>query len=97
MAFLLKNFLESFLVLLSSYYVALVLGYYIIRRWFRDWFLGKLKDDYRWKLVQDSVKANPKTTSFMVWSVLMPETIKMAVLGLAGLSLYEYLMPSIPM
>jgi uncharacterized membrane protein YdjX (TVP38/TMEM64 family) len=97
MAFLLKNFFESFLVLLISYYVSIVLGYFIIRRWLREWFLRVLKDDYRWKLVQDSVRENPKTTSFMVWSVLMPETIKMAVLGLAGLNLYEYLMPSIPM
>jgi hypothetical protein len=97
MSFLLKNFWASFSMLLLTYNLSLITGYFLINKCFRQWFLAKVSDDYRFHLIQDSVKSNPKTTALMVWSVLVPETLKMAVLCLTGLGFWEYWIPSIPM
>lgn len=96
MAFQLKDFVLSFTILIVSYYCAILGGYLITLKIQKNWILSKISDDYRFKIIQNSAKESPKMTSLMVWSVQMPETIKIVVQTLSDISFCDYILPSIP-
>lgn len=54
MAYLLKDLWLSFFIILGSYEVAVVIGYFGIKFFFYDKFKKAFNDDYRFRLVYDS-------------------------------------------
>lgn len=82
-------------MLIVSYNTSIIFGHLIVKKLLKNWFRNKFAGDYKFKIVQESVKTYPKTTSLMVWSILAPETIKIVILTLSDMTFAQYYLPSI--
>lgn len=88
--YLLKDLWVSFLIIFISYECSVIAGYFGIKFWFYESFKKKFQDDYRLKMIKDSVSKNPIMYGSLVWMIVIPDIMKMICLTLADVSFVTY-------
>jgi len=96
MPYLLKDLWLSFFVIWISYECSVLVGYAGIKLWFFDRFTKKFKNDYRFKMIKESVNYRPILSSCLVWFIIIPDIVKMICLILAEIPFWTYFLSSVP-
>lgn len=96
MPYLLKDLWLSFFIIWISYECSVIAGYFGIKVWFYKRFQKKFKNDYKFKMIKDSVKDRPIAYSSLVWMIVIPDIMKMIMLTLADVGFWTYFLTSIP-
>lgn len=96
MPYLLKDLWLSFAIIFVSYEFSVVAGYFGVKWWFLERFQKKWENDYRFKMIRDSVKKRPIGYSSLCWMIIIPDILKMILLVLADVGFWTYFLTSIP-
>lgn len=96
MPYLLKDLWLSFFIIFISYECSVIAGYVGIRMWFYKRFKQKWQNDYRYKLIKDSVLKKPITYCSLVWLIIIPDVMKMICLTITDVPFLTYFLTSIP-